>query len=398
MYKISYYERCVCFLYLAVFICYGFPIDDDSTKMTRSNDSLLSSEKKGHIEATVYENIKRISRSSKHNNIKDCHNNQMMVHYSAKAYQSDVVLLAKVQGIERTNLTVSFRVVEPLKVPDSLPIYDSLTLEFSNRVLENCERMRRGGNGGGAGGGRRNLVKGNEEYILFLKVKGNNKLVPAYLPEWIPSKSKRKRQRNNMLKMLERVCNPSFQVKSSTIKHLENKSSWGLKKNNSRTERKKTKKLKLSCQAGGLPIPTITWRRSGVPLVNSSHVRINYVKRRRSTLVIVAPTQADYGRYECSVTGVDGRTDTKEVEVRGPAAQHRQTPFRRRCDESTKNGFCMEQGICYIDANEVQFCECNEGWIGERCQEKTPPNPASRYPQTPAYACNLGLFTKDYCS
>lgn len=256
MCKISY-EKCICFIFLivilVVLICSGFPIDNVAmpntskknfrTSSSRSADffnrkstNTLSSHHRqrhlrqlraqtrdtpptGHIEATVFQNdattsklyaqvpssltktintrSQRSSSNSRHRS-KDC----QPEHYSTKAYKSQIVLRVKVQGIERTNYTVSFKLIESLKNPSSFPIHEYLTLQFSNHTGNSCDKGRRG---------RKNHlvkadIKASQEYILFLNASSANKCSPSYSPELVPAGPRKQRE---MMRILKKVCNSS---------------------------------------------------------------------------------------------------------------------------------------------------------------------------------------------
>lgn len=250
MCKISF-ERCICLVFLiislVVLICSGIPIDN--AYMSPSSKRYLSgydnvflrrifrqsqdrvrhfraphTKPTGHIEATVYQNLtndpitsdlitipmpltnkpvrsQRSSGNSRHRIKSQC----QPEHFSMRAYQSDIVLRVKAQGIERTNYTVSFFLNENfpehrLKVPPSVPIHECLTLQFSNRT-RNCHPRD-----------KKNLVKADikvsDEYIVFLNITHDNKCTPSFPPERISHLNENRQ--DFMMKILKKVCSDRF--------------------------------------------------------------------------------------------------------------------------------------------------------------------------------------------
>ncbi|XP_063057327.1 hemicentin-1 isoform X2 [Engraulis encrasicolus] len=73
----------------------------------------------------------------------------------------------------------------------------------------------------------------------------------------------------------------------------------------------------LSCEATGIPKPTVSWTRNGRPL-HTDHNQNMYRLLSSGSLVVIAPTVEDTGVYECTVTneaGQDNRTITLTVQV-----------------------------------------------------------------------------------
>ncbi|KAL2089466.1 hypothetical protein ACEWY4_014154 [Coilia grayii] len=73
----------------------------------------------------------------------------------------------------------------------------------------------------------------------------------------------------------------------------------------------------LSCEATGIPKPTVSWTRNGRPL-HTDHNQNMYRLLSSGSLVVIAPTVEDTGVYECVVTneaGQDNRTITLTVQV-----------------------------------------------------------------------------------
>ncbi|XP_031431207.1 LOW QUALITY PROTEIN: hemicentin-1 [Clupea harengus] len=73
----------------------------------------------------------------------------------------------------------------------------------------------------------------------------------------------------------------------------------------------------LSCEATGIPKPTVSWARNGRPL-HTDHNQNMYRLLSSGSLVVIAPTVEDTGVYECVVTneaGQDNRTITLTVQV-----------------------------------------------------------------------------------
>lgn len=228
MCKISF-ERCICLVFLiislVVLICSGIPIDNarylsgyDNVflrKIFRQRHFRAPTNKPtGHIEATVYQNLtipmsltnkpvrsQRSSGNSRHRIKSKC----QPEHFSMRAYESDIVLRVKAQGIERTNYTVSFFLNEHfpehrLKVPPFVPIHECLTLQFSNRT-RNCHPRD-----------KKNLVKADikvsDEYIVFLNITPDNKCTPSFPPERISHLNENRQE--FMMKILKKVCSDRF--------------------------------------------------------------------------------------------------------------------------------------------------------------------------------------------
>ncbi|XP_066260420.1 pro-neuregulin-2, membrane-bound isoform-like isoform X2 [Euwallacea similis] len=435
-------EKCICFSYLVgilfVSICSAIPIDDPAVPSMRNGNFRDSADFKsaqnadrlrhhrqlrartrelrtqkppiGHIEATVYQNdsitspmsltnisssrSQRSSGSSRHRSKCEC----QPEHYTMKAYKSDIVVLVKAQGIERTNYTVSFLLLNSsgnsiLKTPSSFPIQECLMVQFSPlppHRRENCHKPRRGG---------KNLVRANitasQEYVLFLNVSntpGANECFPVFSPERITDLKKPKWDK--MLSLLRKVSKPKFKPRhpyNTTV----------IRKQNNRNQNNRKQKIKLVCKTRAMPLPRISWKRNNVTLCNNNKSLItmtysvkdeDYSERKRrmvvSKLLIQKPSGDDFGRYECVIHGANS-TDSTSIEVPNSA------PFRKSCKDSDSE-FCPN-GKCYLDYNNEKYCECEDGYYGQRCFEKTPPRPVSRFPKTTKYACNEGLSTKYFC-
>ncbi|XP_048521048.1 pro-neuregulin-2, membrane-bound isoform [Dendroctonus ponderosae] len=414
MCRISY-EKCICFVFLivilVVLICSGFPTDNlvtpnSSKKYFRTSmassshflsrvsnvnpdgsvpararhhrqlraakrDSRTSKTPTGHIEATVYQNdanpseltktlntrSQRSSGRSRNRQKTDC----QPEHFSSKAYKSQIVLTAKAQGFEKINHKVSFKLVQQLKNVSSIPIHECLNPQFSNRT-ERCDSGQRD---------RKNLVsaniRGSREYILFFNISGANECTPAFSPELLRRKKKEK-----MLKTLEKVTRHNFKIKPPKI-HIKFGKVTGVRK------------VKLICNSNGLPVPQISWRRDNVPIVNMPDVTIKYVKNddlnegKRSILTIKNHSQDHIGWYECVARGVDGKEVVERIEVK-----QQQIPFsepiltNKKCNGTYEEEFCMH-GTCYMDYNNEFFCECMNGYIGQRCAEKDAQHSAKRH-------------------
>lgn len=397
MCKISF-ERCICLVFLiislVVLICSGIPIDN--AYMSPSSKRYLSgydnvflrrifrqsqdrvrhfraphNKPTGHIEATVYQNLtndpitsdlitipmpltnkpvrsQRSSGNSRHRIKSQC----QPEHFSMRAYQSDIVLRVKAQGIERTNYTVSFFLNENfpehrLKVPPSVPIHECLTLQFSNRT-RNCHPRD-----------KKNLVKADikvsDEYIVFLNITHDNKCTPSFPPERISHLNENRQ--DFMMKILKKVCSDRFVPKTGNINVT-------LRQDKHPKDGKR--KLKLICKRTGLPVPTITWKRNNRTIV-SDHRTLIHDRKRKSVLVIRDPVSEDYDvHYSCIARGVNGFKVTKTITVSEKSSQP--STEKTRCSNAKKT-YCMT-GTCYVDFNNQMYCECGTGYKGARCEQK----------------------------
>ncbi|KAL1490644.1 hypothetical protein ABEB36_013305 [Hypothenemus hampei] len=350
-----------------VSICSSFPIDDDVSYTTK-NDFPNRIYPRGRIEAMVFQNS-RSQRSSGFGRVAPYHSKRhpkqpfssssiecQYEHFSSKAYKSEIVLLVSAQGFQRTNYTVSFKHNKTLKNSTEFPIHDCLTLQFTNRT-ENCPSR--------TGRKRNHLVTANikvpGKYVLFLNVSGANKCFPAFSPEELP---KRANKRKDMLEILEKIGDPNFKVKRTTELIIKDRSY------ERKTRKNGKEKIKLVCKANGLPVPQLTWKRNNFTLRISNRVRISYVKKR-SILVIRNPSQEDFlASYKCMSREVDGRiTESRTWITESRKWTTPQITLKVPCNHTVEE-YCMGNGNCFVDLNDVIFCECGEGYSGEHCDQK----------------------------
>ncbi|XP_076271260.1 membrane-bound neuregulin protein vein isoform X2 [Rhynchophorus ferrugineus] len=293
-------------------------------------------------------------------------------HYSSKAYQADLVVKAQVQGFQerdkkkKRSYKVQFKVVKIYKNRMSRfsESRKNILISFVN-TTGNCVKDERRSRSRGKL--VRADIKMSQEYILFLNTSSNDTLVATSVPELLIREKSR-----GMLRIMDKVCRTNFKPKSLTIIKLEEKS----KKNNK-------KKLKIVCKVRGLPIFKISWKFNNDTISSGNKVGIRYSKTS-SILVIRDPSEQNFGHYECTASSVNGAIVSKAINV------------YQQCSNQKKD-FCLNGGRCFTDKHTI-FCECADGFGGERCEAKNIVNPsASMYHQTPSYTCKLGLSTKYYC-
>ena len=65
--------------------------------------------------------------------------------------------------------------------------------------------------------------------------------------------------------------------------------------------------MKLTCTAGGAPIPALSWK-------NSSGKVIKKVTQLTNTVDVLMKSDQDFGNYTCEASN-DVNTDTRTVEV-----------------------------------------------------------------------------------
>ncbi|XP_060519186.1 protein vein-like isoform X1 [Cylas formicarius] len=288
-------------------------------------------------------------------------------HYTVKAFRARIVLHVRAQSVETiktpSSYSVHFKIIKSLK-QSSWPIHEMISLSFSNSTGR-CDKSRNGR--------RRKLlgadIRASQEYIIFLNATSNDdfKIVGA------PEPLKRRRHREDMLSVLQKVCSPKFRPKPVSISKLEDKSSWNMKKQIKRRKQR----LKLVCRSTGLPFPRITWRKNNVTLTNNTHMQITYVKRR-STLKIRNASEQDSGRYECIAWDLNHSYKSRsiDVQVKIRVTTTTSSPLseiddKKQCPIEYATKYCLNGGTCFEDLDPLErYCMCPSGYEGDRCQYK----------------------------
>nr|XP_037269205.1 protein vein-like isoform X1 [Rhipicephalus microplus]XP_037269206.1 protein vein-like isoform X1 [Rhipicephalus microplus]XP_037269207.1 protein vein-like isoform X1 [Rhipicephalus microplus] len=149
------------------------------------------------------------------------------------------------------------------------------------------------------------------------------------------------------------------------------------------------RRLQLRCKLNGNPIPWVQWYFMGKPVTPNSRVHI-VTKWRRSRLEIKSARRQDSGLYECRAWNVlrkEPSTVSVSVSVRDRYPPPPPTPEPTRATASTTTNdstlwplkgrpcplasYCLNGGTCiFYEAVKEPVCQCAEGFIGQRCENK----------------------------
>ncbi|XP_064457605.1 uncharacterized protein LOC135368336 isoform X2 [Ornithodoros turicata] len=137
------------------------------------------------------------------------------------------------------------------------------------------------------------------------------------------------------------------------------------------------RRLQLRCKLNGNPVPWVQWYFAGKPIVPSSRVHI-VTKWRRSRLEINSTRKQDSGLYECRASNVLRREPS--IVTVNVTVQDRYSfrPGTRGPTHTSANGqpcplasYCLNGGTCiYYEAVKEPSCQCADGFIGQRCENK----------------------------
>ncbi|KAL1436455.1 hypothetical protein MTO96_049686 [Rhipicephalus appendiculatus] len=149
------------------------------------------------------------------------------------------------------------------------------------------------------------------------------------------------------------------------------------------------RRLQLRCKLNGNPIPWVQWYFMGKPVTPNSRVHI-VTKWRRSRLEIKSARRQDSGLYECRAWNVlrkEPSAVSVSVSVRDRYPPPPPTPEPTRATASTTTNdstlwplkgrpcplasYCLNGGTCiFYEAVKEPVCQCAEGFIGQRCENK----------------------------
>ncbi|XP_029837642.2 protein vein isoform X1 [Ixodes scapularis] len=149
------------------------------------------------------------------------------------------------------------------------------------------------------------------------------------------------------------------------------------------------RRLQLRCKLNGNPIPWVQWYFMGKPIASNARVHI-ITKWRRSRLEIKSARRQDSGLYECRAWNVlrkEPSVVAVNVTVRDriPPPPTPPEPTRSTASTTTNDStlwplkgrpcplvsYCLNGGTCiFYEAVKEPVCQCAEGFIGQRCENK----------------------------
>ncbi|XP_063218695.1 uncharacterized protein LOC134528957 [Bacillus rossius redtenbacheri] len=129
--------------------------------------------------------------------------------------------------------------------------------------------------------------------------------------------------------------------------------------------------VRLTCRLKkGAPLPTFRWYKDGRRILPTNRTKI-MSKKKRSVLTIASPRRDDAGNYTCRAVSI---TSTAAVST------NVSVPAETRADSQpcARKDLCLNDGKCsYIAAIGEWYCECAEGFKGQRCESKDVSNQSS---------------------
>ncbi|KAL5292515.1 NRG2 family protein [Megaselia abdita] len=171
-----------------------------------------------------------------------------------------------------------------------------------------------------------------------------------------------RKTRHTTEKLLRGVSNQYAQTASITSLTLVNKTIHS------------GRKVRILCKVSGQPTPKITWFKDNKSINRDKHLYSFNHTRRKSELTILSFNSSDAGTYECRAKNKAGTSPVRrQIVIETPL-----TPLPTKgpmedgepCNPAMSR-MCLNGATCrYMKTLRVPFCQCADGFIGERCSEK----------------------------
>ncbi|XP_030081174.1 protein vein isoform X2 [Drosophila hydei] len=151
--------------------------------------------------------------------------------------------------------------------------------------------------------------------------------------------------------------------------------------------------LRITCMVQGRPPPKVTWFKDDKSIKRRPHVyQIKHHKRRSQLIVRHFNSSTDAGKYECRAKNkVSNTIDKRRIMISAhPVYSRSDNPNSGK--PCVKN-HCFHGGTCrlLLELNQI-YCNCPDGFTGERCEFSRPDSTYSNYPM-----CGVKYYGGYYC-
>ncbi|BFF98088.1 protein vein [Drosophila madeirensis] len=145
------------------------------------------------------------------------------------------------------------------------------------------------------------------------------------------------------------------------------------------------RELRIICKVSGQPPPKVTWFKDDKSINRKRNVyQFKHHKRRSELIVRSFNSSSDAGKYECRAKNKVSKAIIKR------RIMINAYPVASRPDQTRSSGtpchftdFCFHGGTCMLipDLNEF-YCNCANGYFGERCENNRLESRYSNNPQS----------------